>query len=382
MSNPELLGRDRGSGLRRVLIFCDAWGSGGIESFLTGLLLHMDLSGLEIEIVASELRDSVFTEGLERAGIRFRELSGKQRNLLRNGRLFRRMLAERQYDVLHLNVFHGFSMRFAAMARRAGVPVRIIHSHGAGLRKSRTRTLKLLLHRSGRALWSPAATDLWACSRSAAAFLFPQKALKSKRIQWIPNGVDTERFRFRPQDRQESRHELGMDACFVVGFVGRLSSEKNPQFLLPIFAKLSERCENARLLIAGDGELRLRMEEDAKALGLDRKVCFTGATPQVEKLLSAMDVFLFPSLMEGLGIAAVEAQASGLPVVCSDRVPEEAKVTEGFYPLSLEDGPERWAETILSLPPAEDRSRAADRVRQAGFEISDVAGLVRAAYMR
>ncbi len=381
MSNPELPGRDPGSA-RRVLVYCDAWGSGGIESFLNSLLLHMDRSGLEIEIVASELRDSVFTEGLERAGIRFRELSGKQRDLLRNGRLFRRMLAERPYDVLHLNIFHGLSMRFAAMARRAGVPARIVHSHGAGLRKSGTRALKLLLHRCGKALWAPAATDFWACSLPAAAFLFPKTVVSSGRFRRIPDGIDTERFRFRPRDRQSVRQELGLEGCFTVGFVGRLSPEKNPLFLLSVLARLSERCENARLLVAGDGELRLRMEGDAKALGLDRKVCFTGASSHVERLLSAMDVFLFPSLMEGLGIAAVEAQASGLPVVCSDRVPEEAKVTEEFYPLSLEDGPERWAETILSLPPAEDRSRAADRVRQAGFDVSDTAGLVRTAYMR
>lgn len=125
------------------MLLCESWESGGIESFLHNILLRMDLTGLEVDIVAAQLKDSVFTQALREHGVRFRELSGSQRNLPENHRRFAALLWERRYDVVHLNIFQGMSLYYAHLAKRAGVPVRIAHSHNTDLRQSLTRPLKL-----------------------------------------------------------------------------------------------------------------------------------------------------------------------------------------------------------------------------------------------
>lgn len=159
--------------MKRICCFCESWESGGIESFLASVYTHADLSELEIDIVTSKLLDSVFTARLEKLGIRFYQLSGSQRRLLTNHAMFRRLLRERHYDVLHINAFQSLSLYYAKLAMQAGVPVRIAHSHNTALRKSPLRWAKMLLHRMGRQHLGHYATALWACSRDAASFLFP-----------------------------------------------------------------------------------------------------------------------------------------------------------------------------------------------------------------
>ena len=134
---------------RRICCFCERWASGGIESFLHALALRLPMDRLEIDIVAVRMEESLFTAAMEQRGVCFRELSGSLSQLGKNYRMFRRILRERQYDVVHLNLFQGLSLYYALIARQEGVPVRIAHSHNSDLRRSPTRALKLLLHRWG-----------------------------------------------------------------------------------------------------------------------------------------------------------------------------------------------------------------------------------------
>lgn len=359
---------------RSICIYCQKWESGGIESFLYNTLIRMDLKGLEIEIVADQLADSIFTAPLQARGIRFTELSGSQRKLWKNGRMFRKLLCLRQYDVLHFNAFQGLSLRLLKLAN--AVPVRIAHSHNTDLRKSLTRPVKLLLHRLGSRLYTRYATERWACSKAAADFLFG----RDTGFRLIPNGIDTERFRFDPLLRETARMELGLHNDILLGNVGRLCSQKNQSFLLDVFAVLQKTCANSVLLLVGEGGDMERLRQKADRLGIADRVIFCGTTSSVERLYQAMDVFVFPSLFEGLGIVAVEAQAAGLPVLCSDEVPMEACLTEQVRRLSLSDGTAVWAETLCRLA-AEGRStKGAETVRNKGFDVLTVAGEIEKVY--
>ena len=155
----------------KVCIYCQKWESGGIESFLHNMLTHMDRTGLEIDLVADRLCPSVFTKPLETLGVRFVELSGSLRNIGGNRRRFARLLARRQYDAVHVNAFQGMSLAMLKLAKQAGVPVRIAHSHNTDLRPGPTRRLKLLLHRLASRRYTAYATHQWACSAAAAEFL-------------------------------------------------------------------------------------------------------------------------------------------------------------------------------------------------------------------
>ena len=366
--------------MRRICCFCESWESGGIESFLSNMLRRMDLTDAEVDIVTAHLKPSVFTEGLEAKGIRFVELSGNQRNLPENHRQFRQLLRQRRYDVVHFNLFQGLSLYYVQIAKQEGVQVRIAHSHNTDLRKSLTRPLKLLLHRIGSRLYTRAATELWACSRLAAEFLFAPKTLDSMGYTFIPNGIETERFRFDPTVRTRVREALGLTDAFVVGHVGRLCYQKNQRFLLDVLAALKPLRPDSRLLLVGDGEDRTMLEETAQQLGLTDSIVFYGVSKEVEALFCAMDVFVFPSRFEGLGIVAVEAQTSGLPVLCSEQVPAEARLSADAKALSLETGAQTWAQAIAAVSKC-DRSIAADQVRVAGFEVNDCAGTLQKKFL-
>lgn len=366
---------------RRVCCFCETWESGGIESFLYNVLMRMDLTRLEVDLVAAEIRESIFTDELKKRGIHFYELSGNTRHLLQNWITFRKLLSQRKYDVVHFNIFHGLSLVYAQLAKYAGIPIRIVHSHGAGLRSSRTKWLKLWVHQCGKVLFSNAATDRWACSSLAATFLFSRQVIQRQDFQWIPNGIETAHFRFQKEERKKIREELGFSHNFVIGHVGRLAEEKNQSFLLEIFTEVHKHCPTSRLLLIGTGNMIDVLHQRVKELGIRNQVRFYGVSNQIPNLLWGMDAFVFPSLFEGLGIAAVEAQAAGLPVFCSEQVPNEAHVTSQFYKVSLKASPSLWAEMILSHSLIErNREKGAEQVRRAGFEIDDVTRTIEAAY--
>ena len=366
---------------RKVCCFCERWESGGIESFLYNVLLHMDLSVIQVDIVAAELAESIFTESLREHGVRFVELSGAQRKFGENHRLFKKLLQKEQYDVVHLNIFHGLSLYYARLTEQAGVPVRIAHSHNTALRKSVGRPLKLMLHNAAKKLFTGSATDLWACSETAAKFLFSKRCLEHKGFQFIPNGIDMERFRFDPAARMQIRKELGLENELLVGSVGRLCYQKNQDFLLDVFAELYRREPESRLLLVGEGEAETGLRQKAERLGIAEAVIFYGTSSRAERLLWAMDVFAFPSRFEGLGIAAIEAQAAGLPVVASEGVPEETRITPPFQRVELGAGPAQWAEALLDIH-TETRAACAEKVRCAGFDIADTVRKIEGCYMR
>lgn len=366
---------------RRICCFCETWESGGIESFLYNVLCRLDLTGLEIELVAAKIGESIFTDGLAQRGVRFYELSGNPRHLLRNWSAFWKLLQKRKYDVIHFNVFQGLSLFYAQLAKDANVPVRIVHSHNTALRQSRTRQLKLQLHQLAKTLFSGAATERWACSSDAAAFMFTPAVMHRRAFHFIPNGIEIERFRFQQKEREQTRKRLGISDSFVVGNVGRLCDQKNQEFLIRIFSEIQKLEPNSWLMLAGVGNLEEELKQEAVDFNIAERVKFLGVTDKIPQLLWTMDAFVFPSLFEGLGIAAVEAQAAGLPVFCSEQVPEEASVTSQFYRLSLEASPSRWAEMVLNYSLSSmDRENGAEQVRRAGFEIDDVARTIEAAY--
>ena len=366
---------------RRICVYCETWASGGIESFLANVLLRQEMSEMEIDLVAAEKRDSVYTAALEAHGIRFISLSGSPWRLIGNWSRFRRLLAEHRYDTVYINAFQALSLRYGLLAQRAGVPVRILHSHSTDIRIQTFRIIKLLIHRIAAAFYSGVGTEYFACSDKAAAFLFSPRLRKKQAVRFIPNGIDTGQFCFRAGGRERVRSALGLRDRFVLGNIGRLSSQKNQLFLLDVLRALLPIRPDACLLLIGEGKLRQDLEKRAAELQIQDHVLFYGVTDKPWELYWTMDVFLFPSLFEGLGIAAVEAQCAGLPLVCSEHVPEEALVTELAHRVPLTGGADAWAKAVAGLGPPEERERYAAKVREAGFDIESVSRIIRSALM-
>ena len=368
--------------MQRVCIFCETWASGGIESFLTNILTRIDLSKIEVDIVVIRLEDSIFTKRLSVLGVRFYELAGDRKLFKENRREFKKLLALVKYDAIHVNTFHGGALYFLHLAKEADIPLRIAHSHNTGLRRTKSVWLKWMIHEGAKYLFVNDATDFWACSTAAAEFLFFTGKRNYPAYRIIPNGIDIQRFRFDSKERDIIRDRLDVTGRTVVGNVGRLCSQKNQMFLLNVFAVFQRGCPDSSLLLVGDGEDREALEQEARELRIEDKTIFHTTSEHVERLLWSMDLFVFPSCFEGLGIAMVEAQAAGLPVLCSDRIPKEASVLPFVTRLSLEEGPEKWANALSScIGLIKDREVCAKLVQNGGFDVDEVAKDIEKVYL-
>ena len=365
---------------RRVCIFCECWESGGIESFLLSALSDMNLEGMEIDIVVSQLKGGIFLEKAAKLGINFRELSGSQRKLFKNYRSFGKILRERGYDVIHLNIFHALSFVYGAIAKGFGVKKRIVHSHNTDLRKTAAKKVKIAVHNISKHIFYRCFTDYWACSSAAARFMFPKKITDNDRYSFIPNGIDIERFTFDKEKRFAFREKLKIGDKPLIVNIGRLTEQKNQSFLLDAVNVLAKRDMEFVLLLAGEGDKGKldELKKKAENLGMADKVVFYGATSDIPSVLSAADVLAFPSLFEGLGIVTIEAQAAALPVVCSENIPDEAFVTD--YIVSVGLNAQEWANALEGAFRADRTSDTASLIKSKGYDIKSVAGRIENSY--
>lgn len=360
--------------MKHIACFCEKWGSGGIETFLLNAFEHMDRRDLHIDLITTQIESGLYLPRLKACGIELICLGENTRHLLSNHRAFRALLRKKHYDAVHLNIYHALSLLYARDAALCGIPVRIAHSHNNGLRPSLLRPLKLFLHRQARQRLCRWVTEFFACSADAAAFLFSPESS----AELLPNGIDLERFYYNEQTRRLMRAQLGLGDRFVLGAVGRLCRQKNQLFLLDVLAEMIRHRPNVLLLLVGEGELLPELQKKVARMGLSGHVHFYGTSHDIPMLLCAMDALALPSLFEGLGIAAIEAQACGLPTFCSEHVPAEALATPLARQLPLTAPIGDWAEAILSAKGSQEPMAPA--LKHAGYDIRDTAARLARAY--
>ncbi len=280
---------------------------------------------------------------------------------------FKRFFAERHFDIVHSH-FSQIENIIFPIARKYGVKKCISHSHSAKLSESSWKAAIYKIMCCGLA---KRADYCAACSEQAGIALYGRSfsSLKNKLI--IRNGIECKKYAFDELARQDLRKEYGIsDSCTVIGHVGRFSVGKNQIFLIKILQELCKRGKDYTLFLVGDGETKEHIEQLVSELGLKDKVVFTGGKDNVSYYLNVFDVFVMPSIHEGLGIAAIEAQANGLECVLSNAIPREADLTRVSF-LNLNEPIENWANVIESLPKIH-HSEYNDRVIESGYDIHAV----------
>lgn len=267
------------------------------------------------------------------------------------------------------------------IAKKCGVPIRISHSHNMFLANpfSPKECMRKLLRNPLKKV----STHNFACSKEAGIWLYGEKYWKEGKVKIVKNAIDLECFAYMPETRERMRQQFGLKDSYVVGHVGRFAPQKNHDFLIDIFAEIKKKKKEAVLLLVGEGELRSEIEEKVRHLGLSDSVIFTGVRKDVPELMQMMDVFVMPSLFEGLGIVLIEAQTTGLPCFASEGVvAQEAKVTELLNFYSLEHKAEEWATEILKKSVLYTRTSRVGQVTKKGYDSKEAAKKLQEFYIR
>lgn len=266
----------------------------------------------------------------------------------------------------HMDKMSGFVLR---SAKKAQIPIRITHSHNTSSEGGRvTRAYKSF---AGKFIL-PAATHLLACSNLAADWLFAKKADKAMVLK---NGIECDEFAFSAEVRNQVREELELQQeNFIIGHVGRFSHQKNHSFLIDVFAELINDKSNAILVLAGDGPLRVGMEKKVRDLNIEDKVRFLGIRSDINRLLQAFDVFVFPSIHEGLPVTLVEAQGSGLPCIISENITKEVDLGINLIQYSVLTDKMMWVEKVRKIAGGnEPRNIATSSLSDRGYDIKNTA---------
>ena len=222
-----------------------------------------------------------------------------------------------------------------------------------------------------------------ACSYQAGADRFGRKVVEGKRFAVLNNGIELSKYRFDEKTRYEYRNKLGLgESDRALCHIGRFAREKNHRFLIEAFALAVESDPSLRLFLIGRGPLEKEVASQVDSLGIKDHVVFLGMRDDVPALLSGMDGFVFPSTWEGLGIAALEAQASGLPCLLSPELPEIAFCTPGAKRIPTLNNPSAWAEEMLLLPTCQyvERISGVDYVKESGFDVSETVSMLETLY--
>ena len=317
---------------------------GGIETFIMNMNEHMSPDTIFDYIIDGE--ECVYSERIEKRGGRIFFVPGIKKHPLQYIKTFRKILTEQKKQgthVLYIQLFSMANMLPALLAKRTGYKV-ILHSHNNGLQNK--NKLYELIHIIGKTLTRHMNFIRFTNSSLSSDFMFG-RGVKSELIY---NAIDDKKFSFKQEIRDKVRTEQGCGDKIVVGFVGRFMLQKNPVFMIQIFAEFLKKHPNSELWVVGEGELKEAMLQEVENRGIQSAVKWLGRRNDVEQLMQGMDLLLQPSLFEGLGIVLIEAQATGLPVITSsDVVPSEAKATEQIRFQSLGSTPNKWAESCVEI---------------------------------
>lgn len=342
----------------RVLQVVTDMGRGGLETMIMNYYRRMDRTRIQFDFLVHRIARADYDDEIESLGGRIYRLPRLNPVSPAYHKALKRFFAEHpEYTIVHSHLDCMSALPLGA-AKQAGVPVRIAHAHSSSQDKDWKYLLKLYYKTRIRSC----ATGLFACSEAAGEWMFG-----TTDFTVLPNAIDAGAYTFDPEKRAALRQQLGVEDCLVIGHVGRFSPVKNQSFLLDVLAEAKNSQEKVKLLLVGGGGLLEDVRSRAEQLGVSDSVLFLGIRGDICDLLQAMDVFVMPSLYEGLPVTIVEAQAAGLPCLISDRVPIECKKTDLVSQLSLAEPPGKWAEAALAAAETPRRNTLA-QIQNAGFD--------------
>lgn len=350
----------------RVLHVLQRMEAGGTQTLLMNIYRKINKEKIQFDFLVEYPEKQFYDDEILQMGGKIYYTNVRETfDVLKFEHELKRILKEHpEYKLIHV---HAYTIGYFCLktAKKCGVPVRIAHSHN----NETVHDIKWIFKLGMQKLYTLYATDLFACSEEAGKYLF-----KNKKFKILTNAIDSSKFIANMDIRNSVRRELLIENDFVVGHVGRFHSQKNHKFLIEVFKEIKERKRNAKLLLVGSGPLEEEIKKKIHEMSLNDSVVFLGNRKDMDRIYQAMDVFVFPSLFEGLGIVAIEAQAAGIPVVCSEGLPPDAKVSPLYKKMNLADSKEKWANEAIEIAKNPlSHTNMQQYIIDAGYDMSSIA---------
>ena len=346
---------------------------GGIDAVVYNYLSHMDLSDVQIDLVAigigkEQLREAQF----KKLGVNVLYVP---KSITKRILAVKSILKKGKYDIVHSHC-EFLSELYLAMAMFYGTRTRIMHSHIAN---AQIPVVKKIYRPLGHFIAKCFANKFFGCGIDAAISLWGKRYYDQGLCYVMNNGVDLKKFAFSNTKRADVRAQMGWQEKFVIMNVGRFMPQKNHTFLLSLFKRICETRSDCILILIGDGPLKQDMEKWCEEQILTSKVLFLGGRNDVADLLNGADCFILPSLFEGLPVVSIEAQCNGLPIVMSENVTKECGVTNLSSFVSLSSSYDDWMKKIFEEH-AEKRDCYPEILKRAGFDIETEAAKLKDFY--
>lgn len=342
--------------MKKVLVMGMTDNPGGVESVIMNYYRNLDPEKIHFDFL-SNYNPIVYDNEILERGSKIFYVTPRSKN----PKKFKDELNDffkqyaKEYDAIWVNLCSLVNIDYLKYAQKYGIPKRIIHCHNAD---NDAGILKKLIHNYNKKILPKYANEFWSCDKEAAPWFYSPEIIDSEHFLIIENAIDLKKYVFNPIKREQIRKQLGIENNFVIGHIGRFHFQKNHKFILQIFAQILEERNDAVLLLVGDGDLREEIINYAQSLGVNESIIYTGAVLNAQDYYNAMDIFVFPSIFEGLGLVGVEAQANGLPTIIADTIPAKVLVNDNSAILPIED-PILWKNKVLELSsfPREDQTK-------------------------
>ena len=329
----------------RIAQVVGKWVGGGVESVVMNYYRNIDRDKIQFDFLCDSDSTNIPYDEIEKLGGRvilippYQKVFEYQKELIK-------IFKQNKYKIVHshINTLSVFPLR---AAKKVGVPVRIAHSHSTTNKAEKKKNMmKMVL----RPFSKKYATNYFACTEHAGRWLFGNKEYDNGNVYILNNAIDLDKFKYNEKIRSKKRKELNIgNDTLVIGHIGRFVAQKNHTFLINIFNELHKKKKNSILLLIGQGPLMDEIKQKVAMLGLSDSVKFLGQRDDVNELYNVMDLFLFPSLYEGLGMVLIEAQANGLPCIASTEVPRIVKISKDVSFLELRSSINIWCDEIIKM---------------------------------
>jgi glycosyltransferase involved in cell wall biosynthesis len=360
----------------RILNVVGRMDRGGIETLIMNIYRNIDKEQIHFDFLAHyNKKDADYNEEIKNLGGKIFEMpqiktttKANYHMIFKYRKALKKFFVEHQeYQIIHIHMTNTASILIPIAKKYGNVKVVISHSH---LTRAKEGLIGIITNYLQRKI-EKEATDYFACSLEAAKWFYSENLINKGKVKIVNNGIDSSKFKYSLTIRDEIRNKFNLNDKFVIGHVGRFFPQKNHKFIIDIFEQLLTKNKKSILILIGEGTLMNDIKKYVRTKGISENVLFLGNRSDVHLMMQSMDVFLMPSLFEGLPVVGVEAQASGLPCVFSDSITREVDITNTSSFVSLNSSLSNWVDAVLKYKDF-DRKNTENTIIANGYDIKKI----------